>query len=374
MIVIYPMLSSASVSPNVLPGIVKAIEKYILLYNTDDVLKAASKTTAGDILSTGSKLAASTLLTTAATAGAAYAVSKGSPAAAAAAAKAGTAIAAAVQKGKSLLNNKDVDIEGETLNEAGTTATAKIPTPPGSKDKDKTVTTTTQQQTFTPTINMPRNNESVSLEPTYLTVQTAKKQMQILGVKVVPFEIRSSEPIVSLITKDIQLKQFSFKVEKYTRMLTRVFHRIMRKIPLTSIKDKVLTGDPKNDVILGKTQYGKNMFLCINRLDLQNDDMLSSPDILRKLQSLGWASIVVLDDVNKRATFCMKEFGGICSVVPYSYIFSSLGKEHNKVYEDLEDVRKASGPFFRARTNRRKAFTEGTKQTTSDKYLELIQK
>ncbi len=38
MILVYPMLTSASVNPTLLPGIIKAIEKYIIIHNTDDVL------------------------------------------------------------------------------------------------------------------------------------------------------------------------------------------------------------------------------------------------------------------------------------------------------------------------------------------------
>ncbi len=38
MILVYPMISSASVNPTLLPGIIKAVEKYIIIHNTDDVL------------------------------------------------------------------------------------------------------------------------------------------------------------------------------------------------------------------------------------------------------------------------------------------------------------------------------------------------
>ena len=38
MIVVYPMLVSRAVGPNVIPGICKMIENYIMLYSMDDVL------------------------------------------------------------------------------------------------------------------------------------------------------------------------------------------------------------------------------------------------------------------------------------------------------------------------------------------------
>jgi hypothetical protein len=366
MIVIYPMLTSQSVSPNVLPGIIKAVEKYILLYNTDDVLKSGSSTSAGTIVKTG-------IATLGAAVAAGVATGVASQTAKAAAphiAKAGSYV------GKKLLRQgEEYENTDDSLSEApkpgygyyGAAASAK--TTKGTQGGPNV--TARPERGNMPKLEIPRS-DAISLEPTYLSVQTAKKDLQILGVKVVPFTIRSQEPMMSLLTKDVQLKGLNVKTAKYGRMFKRVFYRIMAKIPMTSIRDKVLTGDPMNDVVLGKTQYGKNMFLCFNKLDLQNDEMFSDPASLRKLQTLGWASIILLDDVNKRATFCMKEFGGICSTVPYSYIFSSLGKDHNKVYEDLEDVRRASGPFFRMNTNRRRAFAEGAK--TSDKYLELIQK
>ena len=55
----------------------------------------------------------------------------------------------------------------------------------------------------------------------------------------------------------------------------------------------------------------------------------------------------------------MKELGGVCSTIPYSFIFSSLGKEHSQVYQDLEDAARSAGPFFRKKsTTKRKLFSK----------------
>ena len=42
MIVLFPMLISKSVSPNVIPGICKTLEKFVLVYKMDDILGALS--------------------------------------------------------------------------------------------------------------------------------------------------------------------------------------------------------------------------------------------------------------------------------------------------------------------------------------------
>ena len=45
----------------------------------------------------------------------------------------------------------------------------------------------------------------------------------------------------------------------------------------------------------------------------------------------------------------MKEFKGMCSVIPYTMIYGSLGREMQQAYQELEDVRKSSSPIFATR-------------------------
>jgi len=350
MIVIYPMLTSESVSPNVLPGLVKAVEKYILLYHTDEILKMASSSTAGKILSTGAKIVAGTAITAAAGAVAAKMVDKILDSDDLTEAPGGYSTTKTVK-----ITNKQ---SGE---EAQTSKTSNIPLSGGGG----------HGSSVRPSLDIPRN-DAVSLEPTWLNVTTEKKGMQILGVKVVPFSVRGGQSMASLLFNDTQLKHLTYLSTKYGRAFTRVFFRLMRKVRLPVIKDKALSGDPKKDIIYGGTQYGKNMFVCLSKLDIDNEETFDRPSSVQRLHKLGWASFIVADDVNKRATFCMKEFGGVCSVIPYGYMFSSLGKEHSKVYEDLEDLKKASGPFFNRKTNRRRTFSES--KSVTEKYLEMLQK
>lgn len=344
MIVVYPMLTSPSVSPNVLPGIVKAVEKYILVYRTDEVLRYASATSAGSVLSTGAKIAATAATTAAATALAAY----------------------GVKKAGDWWGSEGVD---QTLSEkdlpqtGGTKVTVSMPQikPVGGGSSAK------------PQLDIPRG-DAVSLEPTWLNVTTEKSGMQILGVKVVPFRIKYPDSIVSLLMQEKSLRDLNFLTTKYMRGMSRVLGRVLSKMPLRG--GSTLSGGFKKDVLEAQTSYGKNIFICLSQLDLDADETLSTPAGVRRLHQLGWTSLIIANDVNRTGTFCMKEFGGICSVVPYSYMFASLGKEQAKAYEDLEDLKKKSGPFFKMATNRKRVFSSESSRvnTVVDKYLELLEK
>ena len=326
MIVVYPMLTSSSVSPNVIPGISKAVEKYLILYNTDEILRTVN-ISMGKALKTGAQIAQIA---------ASLSIKEGSLI------EQGTKPGNTTQVGKTNINLKG------NLNIGGGSSRG------GSK----------------PSLEMPRS-ESVSLEPTWVQITTEKKGMQILGVKVIPFRVKSADSMVQMLMDDNALKTLSYLATKYGRGFTKVFFRLMRWSKIPIIKDRALTGDPQLDVLFGGTQYGNNMFICFNQIEVEKEGAFDIPNKVQKLHKLGWTSFVITDDVNKKATFCMKEFGGICSVVPYGFIFSSLGRDHAKVYEDLEELKKSSGPFFAMRSNRKRAMGENRIQKVTVALEEL---
>ncbi|MHA1815363.1 MAG: hypothetical protein ACTSX1_05105 [Candidatus Heimdallarchaeaceae archaeon] len=329
MIITYPMLISSSVSPNVIPGLTKAIEKYILVYNIDKVLRAAN-------LGVGKIVKA-----------------------------AGSAVNVGIKVGS-----------GGTLSmrESIEPLFEEDPVKPGQRGGSKTgiEIKTSGAKGPPPRLEIPK--DSVSLEPTWIHVTTERKGLQILGVKVIPFRVQSSENIVNIIMSDQKLKGLDYLAAKYSRVGLRVMMRFLRAIRIPMIKDKALTGDPKYDLLWGGTQYGSDMFVALSQLDLDGaEEIFSKPGVVRRIHKLGWASMVITDDVNKKATFCMREFGGVCSVVPYQFIYSSLGKDHAKVYDDLEDVKRTASPFFSMRTNRRKVFGETVAHHKLLKYLDTVQ-
>ena len=56
MIVVYPMITSKTINPNVLPGICKALEKYVLVYELEDLLKKTNAKIAKSIDAVAEKL------------------------------------------------------------------------------------------------------------------------------------------------------------------------------------------------------------------------------------------------------------------------------------------------------------------------------
>ena len=166
--------------------------------------------------------------------------------------------------------------------------------------------------------------------------------------------------MVALLLNDASLKTLSALTVKYGRIMIRILTRAWKAIKKTlpGIQTSPVTGNAKNDIVWANTEYKNNMFICLSQLDLDQYNFQANPNVMNKLKQLGWVSMIFADDVNKRATFCMQEFGGVCSIIPYGHIFSSFSRDHSKVYQDLEDAKKSTGPFFRQKgTTRLKIFT-----------------
>lgn len=322
MILVYPMLTSGSISPNVLPGLTKTLEKFVIVYGTDKILKAINMSLPNVNIN--------------------------------------------LHKSKLVMTECDQKFSEVTLNIPSTKQQGKgkpisVDTSPAKSGKSSGRTS----------VNFPKTQDGISVEPTWINVETPKRGMQVLGIKVLPFPVQSDDSLTRLLLTDQGRKMGDFVYTKYKRMAIRIMFRIARTLKIPGLKDKVLTGNAETDILWATTQYKHNMFVCFNQLELEQDEMFSKPGTVQKLHKLGWSSFIIADDVNKKATFCMKEFGGLCSTVPYSFMFSSLGKDHNKVYEDLEDVRRSAGPFFRMVTSKTKVFSEATILSSKHKFLDV---
>lgn len=333
MILVYPMLTSESVNPTLLPGIIKAVEKYIIVNNTDDVLGYLNNAI-GDVM----KVTVGGIASAAATVGIAAAVAK------------------AKEKGLPGATLRKVGKNIELKEQKSIKPPAKTPVEKSADQTSKDISQAARGASIKG-FEMARQ-DAVSLEPTWLQVQTSMGA-KLIGVKVIPYKVKSTTGMVGLLMNDAELKKMDYMSTKMARVATRVLFRALRGLRIPGFKDKAISGDPKKDIVLAKSQFGKNAFVCFSKLDIEKDDVFTSPQAVQRLHKLGWASLIVTDDVNKQATFCMKQFGGVCSTIPYSFIFASLGKEHAQVYKDLEDAARSAGPFFRRKgTTKRKLFSK----------------
>lgn len=352
MIIVYPLLVSENVNKDVIPGICKSIEKYILVHNTDTLIR--------HINSNAKRFGRAAL-------GVAASIGVGL----------GTMyLAKQLDNGKALkLVNKalrigeqsSLDFEDEFIfteqrmspeKQAYLAAkgreAAKRKAERDEKRDLKSVATSAatsaviKHKVGATDIIIPRNDNIINLEPTWLQVGT-DTGVKLLGVKVVPYFIKADASI-SLLMNDANLKVVNAFFIKQWRLiqslLANAWRNIKKSIP-GIITNTSVTGNPKRDIILGATGYKKNMFLCLSQTDLDQIDFNTHPGIISKLQQLGWVSMIFADDVNKRVNFCMKEMGGVCSLIPYNHMFASFGREHSTVYKDIEAAQKSVGPFFR---------------------------
>jgi len=303
MIVVYPMLTSSDISSSVLPGICKVLEKFILIYSMEEVFKILR----------------------------AFGV-----------------------VGQVVKHTKSYSV---VVKEAGPIVS---PSDYFKGNKDSKNSGKNKEDFKVPSIRVqePPKMTDLSLEPTWLQIDT-QLGSTIIGIKVIPFPVKSNVPLAQLLLNDSKLKGMQLKTSMYQRKLTRVFKRLRKKIPLVGGKGGPLTGDPMKDIVFASTKYAKNIFSLLNYMDIsRSEELYNDPHVVAKLQSLSWGHYVIADDAGKKAMFCMKQFGGLCSTVNYAHLFATLGKEQLKVYEDLEKVRASAGPFMSRKIDQRKMFGE----------------
>jgi hypothetical protein len=325
MIIIYPMLVSENTNINTLPPICKILEKYILVYRMDDVMaymRALSvpmsffKTKEGLIQTElqGPPDEESDPW---------YGLKPESK-----------------QKELDDLEKKQKKLGADNMDDGTLGAGARAGTGGGKTDSSKSQ----KHEIGSVNIDTTKLERDITLEPTWVKMSHPKLGSIIVGVKVVPFKVSSEYNYINYLLNDVKSKTIQTMIETTKRKFIRIFWTFARKLPFMS---KTLTGDPSKDVFFAETVHRHNVFCLFNYMDLAETNLLSSTASVQKLFNLGWNSIVLADDVNKRVTFCMKEFHGLCSVMPFGYLSASFGRDYAKTFENMDDVRKSASPFFR---------------------------
>jgi hypothetical protein len=319
MILVYPMLTSPNVSSLVLPGVCKALERLVIIY---DMNKIASSSGLGNLLNIGIK----------------------------------TGVAA-----KPLFRSKNEYFMIEAGNK-------------GTKDEDEEeeikIKDVGKELAGKKGFNMPSSFEKIiSMEPTWIE-WTGATGTRIIGIKVIPVAANADENMGSLMMNDATLRGFDTFITGIKRKFLRVIYGVLRyaKTHLPGFWSTDLTGDPEKDVIFASTKYKKNIFCLLSLADLENDKMFHQAGGMSRLFYLGWNSILVADDVNKELTCCIKQFDGLCSKLSYSTLYANFGKEHSKVYADMDEIKKNTNPFFRSRFKPTKLFSESLASEKLEKY------
>jgi len=292
------MLISENVNPDVIPGLAKSIENYILVYNTDKLIKQVNNS-AKHVVAVGASGAFSLGITVAGAMAGAEIHKNG--------------VGSLIKKGKKLLF-REISISPNKPDYSN-----KPRTPAQALEKGVDDLTKKQFKGGVSKIEMPKLSQ-ISIEPTWVQVQT-EAGAKLLGVKVVPYTIKT-DSMVALLLNDSSLKLMPAIMKKYGRIVIRILLRVWKNIKKTlpGIKGAPITGDAKNDIVYANTEYRKDLFICLSKLDVEQTPLDQRPAVMSKLNQLGWASMMFADDVNKQMSYCMKEFGGVCSIIPYTHI------------------------------------------------------
>jgi hypothetical protein len=349
MIVIYPMLTSQDISDNAVSGICKTLEKFLIVYKLNDVLNNIQPSMKKEII--------------------------------------GKTIIGKENYNLDIENSDELFFEnyenmytnyileagnkrGPNYDSLAIAIADKLKDNMSQGDSSKNGKSDKySKETF---IDMP-SKDDMSLSPTYIQVDTKTLGPKMIGVKVIPFKVKSEEEFIQLFIDDVERKKMNYKLVKYGRKTSRVFNKYLNKI---GINKKTISGNVKQDVILAKSTFKDNTFVLFNYMNIKNSDVFKNPSTVKKLHKLNWGSFIIADDVNQRAFFCMKQFKGLCSLVQYRYMFEALtaGKgTYNNAYEDLQDIKKQSTPFFNIQKPSKRIFGESKADDKLLSYLKIIE-
>ena len=210
--------------------------------------------------------------------------------------------------------------------------------------------------------------KSVSLEPTWMKTDiisaAGHKTSGIVGVKVVPYPVKSDAKLAHLLMYDRQVSNLQSLAIRFGRKVENAFYRAWKvawKVMTLGIGTGPaggmgITGNPKHDILARRTilkaKDASDIFVVVNQADL-SDDFYASANGILNLFRMGWSSIIIVDDVNRRVSFCMRELKGMCSMMPFTMLYQTY--QQAKVYEDLEDAKRSASSIFKVQ---RKKFSK----------------
>ena len=192
-------------------------------------------------------------------------------------------------------------------------------------------------------IDVRTSDKAITIEPTTIQIHTDDYGTQLLGIKVVPYMIRSDVKLSHLIMHDIQVKGI-------TALTIPLGRQIMGKLLRFSRRGKPVTGDPKQDIIYRTTGHKGETFVALDKNSDVDEYFLNNINKINRLFKFGWGNFVICDDALQLAHFCLRANKGICQGMSYRMMYKTLGQ--SGVYEDLEDLRKQNSSIFKVSRKR----------------------
>jgi len=398
MIIVYPLVVSKTVNPNIIPGICKSLEKYVYIHKLDSVLEVVNAEIRRRTKKSNTYLSLKAV-------GSMFKLKLEN-----------------IEHGKTiddyLLESKQDEyekwfLEDDSLLEAKKGRPQEVSTQvQGPADSDGNITTRTSSPSRKPTkkdaydsafqkskgeadfkktqvVNEPpqigrMEQTSITSEPTWNTVVDQQGNTHAIGVKVVPFIIQNEQSLVKLMTLDRYRSKLSKDLHKQGRKLLRWMHGLANKawkktiglLSWTGFVDKslvkgTLTTNWKNDIILQNTYFKDKLFILLNKMDLDDENFTTSASGIKRLFTLGWTSFIIADDINKIVSFCMESYKGMCSMINYGFLYADV-RSQSQVYQDIEDIKRSAGPLFRMKRRKKSMITDNLAQYKLDQYSQDI--
>lgn len=183
---------------------------------------------------------------------------------------------------------------------------------------------------------------ALTLEPTWVEVQTKEGVTSKLGIKVVPMMIEGFN-IRHTMSSDMQKYFLTAFLSGVGRKVMRLVYKLLDRWTFYGQRPR---GDIRQDLFYARTGHDGQPFVLLDKNEDIPKFFFSQPQHLLKLWKLSWGNLLIADDHQKTVMFCMKKYKGMCSNFSYSMIFAQV-KDMAKVFEDMEDARKAVGSLFR---------------------------
>jgi len=347
MIALYPLLVSNTISRNIVPGVAKVLENYIIVYGLSGLLDRVRKSSgvSGDY-----RIKLNKVIKT-------ENIEEHLP---------GFLYREIIEEQSGIGGSANPG--SKTATRGSTNVNVNINMPDDKKDKGKDASV--RLDTF--------NMESISLEPTWMKLdqydREGNKSTGLIGVKVVPYAVKSDADLSQLLMYDNQVSKLQrlaiLTGRNATSFLYRAWMSVWSKVPLFGGRPEVVTGDPRKDILLKRNiisaGHAQDIFVLANQAEL-NDNFYASAKGMMNLQKMGWGSIMIADDVNRRVAFCMNELKGLCSIMPYTMLYQTFSQA--KVYEDIEDAKRNASSIFKvARKPMAKIIGEGIAQTKVENF------
>jgi hypothetical protein len=183
---------------------------------------------------------------------------------------------------------------------------------------------------------------ALGMEPTWITVKTKEGVDAQMGIKVVPMMIEGFN-IKHTIADDMAKYFLTSFLSGIGRKTMRLLYKLVDRWTYYGQRPR---GDVRQDLFYARTGHDGQPFVLLDKNQDIPKFFFSQPQHLLKLWKLSWGNLLIADDHLKTVMFCMKKYKGMCSNFSYSMVFNQV-REMGKVFEDMEDARKATGSLFK---------------------------